>query len=71
MSFACRFMTLVLRTIPIKIPYAVWSGIGIVLIAVIRAIYYRQLPDMPAVIGIGLIMSGVVIIHLFSKTFSH
>lgn len=64
------FMTLVLRTIPIGITYAVWSGIGIVLIAVVGAIFYKQIPDIPAVIGMGLIIAGVVVIHLFSKTVS-
>jgi small multidrug resistance pump len=68
---AFYFMTLVLRTIPIGITYAVWSGIGIVLIALVGAIFYKQIPDPPAVIGMGLIISGVVVIHLFSKTVGH
>lgn len=65
------FMTLVLRTIPIGITYAVWSGIGIVLIAIVGAIFYKEIPDLPAIIGMGLIVSGVIVIHLFSKTVSH
>ena len=64
-------MTLVLRTIPIGITYAVWSGIGIVLIATVGAIFYKEIPDLPAIIGMGLIVAGVVVIHLFSKTVSH
>ena len=68
---AFYFMTLVLRTIPIGITYAVWSGIGIVLIAVVGAVFYKQIPDIPAVIGMGLIISGMIVIHLFSKTVSH
>ena len=64
-------MTLVLRTIPIGITYAVWSGIVIVLIAVAGAIFYKQIPDLPAVIGMGLIIAGVIVIHLFSKTVGH
>lgn len=67
---AFYLMTLVLRTIPIGITYAVWSGIGIVLIAVVGAIFYKQIPDLPAVIGMGLIVAGVIVIHLFSKTVS-
>ena len=67
-SAAFYLMTLVLRTIPIGITYAVWSGIGIVLIAVVGAIFYKQIPDLPAVIGMGLIVAGVIVIHLFSKT---
>ena len=65
------FMSLVLKTIPVGITYAVWSGVGIVLIAVVGAIFYKQIPDLPAVIGMGLIILGVVIIQLFSKTVAH
>ncbi len=65
------FMTLVLRTIPIGITYAVWSGVGIVLVAVVGALLYKQVPDLPAIIGMGLIIIGVVVIHVFSKTISH
>ncbi|MCF6281869.1 MAG: multidrug efflux SMR transporter [Candidatus Polarisedimenticolaceae bacterium] len=68
---AFYFMTLVLRTIPIGITYAVWSGVGIVLIAIVGALLYKQIPDTPAIIGMGLIISGVVVIHVFSKTVSH
>jgi small multidrug resistance pump len=64
-------MTLVLRTLPIGITYAVWSGFGIVLVAVAGALLYKQIPDIPAMIGMGLIISGVVVIHVFSKTVSH
>jgi len=67
-SAAFYLMTLVLRTIPIGITYAVWSGIGIVLIAIVGAILYKQIPDPPAIIGMGLIIAGVVVIHLLSKT---
>ena len=68
---AFYFMTLALRTIPLGVTYAVWSGIGIVLIAIVGALFYKQTPDAPAIIGMGLIISGVVVIHLFSKTVSH
>ena len=68
---AFYFMTLVLRTIPIGITYAIWSGVGIILIAVIGAIFYKEIPDFPAILGMGLIVLGVVVIHLFSKTVSH
>lgn len=64
-------VTLVLRTIPIGITYAIWSGVGIVLIALVGAILYKQIPDIPAVIGMGLIIAGVVIINIYSKTFVH
>jgi len=65
------FMTLVLRTIPIGITYAVWSGVGIVLISTVGAIFYKEILDLPAIIGMGLIVAGVLVIHLFSKTISH
>ncbi len=68
---AFYFMTLVLRTIPIGITYAVWSGAGIVLVAIGGALLYKQIPDIPAIIGMGLIISGVVVIYVFSKTVSH
>ena len=62
------FMALVLRTLPIGITYAVWSGVGIVLVTIIGAVLYNQIPDVPAIIGIGFIILGVVVINLFSKT---
>lgn len=65
------FMTLVLRTIPIGITYAVWSGVGIVLISAVGAIFYQEILDLPAIIGMGLIVAGVIVIHLFSNTASH
>jgi small multidrug resistance pump len=65
------FMTLVLRVIPIGITYAIWSGLGIVLVAVVGFFLYNQGPDIPAMLGMGLIISGVVVIHVFSKTISH
>jgi len=68
---AFYLLTLVLRTIPIGITYAVWAGLGIVLVALVGAILYKQVPDIPAVIGMGLIVAGVVIINVFSKTISH
>ena len=68
---AFYFMSLVLRTIPLGVTYAVWSGVGIVLVTVVGALLYKQIPDLPAILGMGLIILGVVIIHLFSKTVSH
>ena len=65
------FMTLVLRTLPVGITYAIWAGVGIVLVAIISAIAYKQVPDLPAIIGMGLIIAGVVVIHLFSKSTGH
>jgi len=68
---AFYFMTLVLRVIPIGITYAVWSGLGIVLVAIVGFFLYKQTPDIPAIVGMGLIVSGVIVINVFSKTISH
>ena len=64
-------LTRVLRTIPVGITYAVWAGLGIVLVTVVGAFLYKQIPDVAAVLGMGLIIAGVVVIHVFSKTISH
>ncbi len=68
---AFYFMTLALRSIPIGITYAVWSGVGIVLITIAGVFLYKEIPDLPAIIGMGLIIAGVAVIHVFSKTVSH
>ena len=68
---AFYFLTLVLRTIPVGITYAIWSGVGIILVALVAMVLYKQVPDLPAIIGMGLIIAGVVIINLFSKTTGH
>jgi len=68
---ALYFMALVLRTIPIGITYAIWSGLGIVLITLVGFIMYKETPDIPAMIGMGLIVLGVVVINVFSKNIGH
>jgi small multidrug resistance pump len=60
-----------LRSIPIGITYAIWSGIGMVMITAFAYVFYQQKQDLPAMIGIGLIIAGVLVINLFSKTASH
>ncbi len=62
------FLTLSLKVIPVGIAYATWSGIGIVLVTVISIFLYKQVPDWPAIIGMAMIIGGVVIMQLFSKT---
>ena len=59
------FLSLVLKTIPVGIAYAIWSGIGITLITITGAILFKQMPDIPAIVGMTMIMSGVVIINVF------
>ena len=68
-AFYC--LSIVLKTIPIGIAYAIWAGMGICLIASISAVVYKQVPDLPAIIGMLLIILGVVVINVFSKTVSH
>jgi len=64
-------MMLVLRTFPVGITYAIWSGVGIVLVTISAMFLYKQIPDLPAVIGMALIVLGVGVIHLFSKSAVH
>ena len=68
---AFYFLSLTLRSMPVGIAYAIWSGVGIVLISLAGWLLYKQLLDLPALIGMGLIMAGVVVINLFSKTAVH
>jgi small multidrug resistance pump len=70
-GLAFYFLALTLRAIPIGVVYAIWSGAGIIFITLIGWFYYRQMLDLPALIGIGLILAGVLIINLFSGTVSH
>ncbi|WP_194435227.1 DMT family transporter [Vibrio fluminensis] len=70
-SVAFYFLSLVLRTIPVGIAYAIWSGLGVVLISLVAAVVFKQKLDLAAVIGMVLIVSGVVVINLFSNTSSH
>jgi small multidrug resistance pump len=67
-SVSFYFLSLALRVIPVGIAYAIWSGVGIVLISAIAWIVYRQALDLAAIVGIGLIIAGVVVIQLFSST---
>ena len=68
---AFYFLSLTLRSIPIGIAYAIWSGAGVVLIALIRWLLYGQQLDAPALAGMGLIVAGVVVINAFSKVTAH
>lgn len=68
-AFYC--LTLTLRVIPVGIAYAVWSGVGIVAISVIGYFMFKQTLDAAALIGIGLIIAGVLVLNLFSKSALH
>jgi len=67
-SVSFYFLSLALRAIPVGVAYAIWSGVGIVLISAIAWVVYRQTLDLAAIVGIGLIIAGVVVIQLFSST---
>lgn len=64
-------LAMVLKSLPVGITYAIWSGAGIVLVTLIGWVLYKQVLDTPALIGIGLIMAGVLVINLFSKVAGH
>lgn len=68
---AFYFLSLTLRTIPVGVAYAIWSGLGIVLISAVAWGVYRQRLDAPALIGMALIIAGVAVMQLFSKTTAH
>jgi len=68
---AFYFMTISLRVLPVGIMYAIWSGVGIVLISLLGWLVYRQTLDAPALVGMGLIISGVIVINVFSGTVRH
>ncbi|KIO50506.1 multidrug efflux SMR transporter [Nitrosospira sp. NpAV] len=70
-AIAFFFLSLTLRTIPVGVAYAIWSGAGIVLITLIAWLVFGQSLDMPAVIGLVLIIAGVVVLQVFSKSAVH
>jgi small multidrug resistance pump len=67
-SVSFYLLSLCLRTIPVGVVYAVWSGVGMVLLALIGYLFFKQSLDTPAILGVSLIMSGVLVINLFSNT---
>ena len=68
-AFYC--LSIVLRTMPVGITYAIWSGLGVVLIAIVGLRYYGQRLDLPALLGMCLIVAGVVVINVFSNSVTH
>ena len=67
-GIAFYFLSLVLKTVPVGVAYAIWSGAGIVLIGLIGWLVLKQPLDLPAALGMGLIIAGVAVIQLFSRT---
>ena len=70
-ALAFYFLSLTLRSIPLGIAYAIWSGVGIVCVSIIAYFLYKQSLDLPAILGMSMIVGGVVIINLFSKSVAH
>ncbi|MGH8083465.1 MAG: DMT family transporter [Lysobacter sp.] len=68
---AFYFLSLVLKSVPVGVAYAIWSGVGIVLIAAIGWLFMKQSLDAGAIAGIALIVAGVLVIQLFSKSAAH
>ena len=68
-AFYC--LSLTLKTVPVGVAYALWSGLGIVLITAVGWVLYQQRVDAAALLGMALIMAGVAVIQLFSKTAAH
>ncbi|MBW4692582.1 MAG: multidrug efflux SMR transporter [Lyngbya sp. HA4199-MV5] len=70
-GFAFYFLALCLRTITVGVAYAIWSGLGIVLVTFFGWLLYRQTIDQAGFIGMGLIIAGVVVLQLYSKAVPH
>jgi small multidrug resistance pump len=68
-AFTC--LSLTLKTLPLGVAYAIWSGVGTALVAVIGWLYYKQQLDLPAILGITLIISGAVVLNVFSTSEAH
>ncbi|REK15621.1 MAG: QacE family quaternary ammonium compound efflux SMR transporter [Planctomycetota bacterium] len=70
-SVAFFLLSIVVKSMSVGIVYAIWSGAGIVLVTAVGAVWLKQVPDRPAIIGIALIMAGVIVVNLFSKSVTH
>ncbi|MGU3456743.1 multidrug efflux SMR transporter [Brevundimonas sp. M1A4_2e] len=70
-GIAFYLLTLALKQMPVGLAYAIWSGLGVLLISLIGLVLFKQKLDGPAIIGLGLIIGGVVVINLFSKSVTH
>lgn len=70
-SICFYFFSLALKAIPLGVAYAIWGGVGIILTALISVVVFKHRLDAPAIIGIVLIVAGVVVMNVFSKTATH
>lgn len=71
--YLCAFylLSLALKQMPVGIAYAIWSGLGVVAISAIGVVLFKQRLDLPAVVGLTMIVGGVVVINVFSRAVSH
>lgn len=68
---AFYFLSIALKTVPVGIAYAIWSAVGMILITIVGIIFFQQKPDLPAIIGLTLIIIGVIVLQVFSKMTIH
>ena len=70
-GIAFYFLSLTLQSIPVGVTYAIWSGVGVVLITLVAWLWYGQALDAAAILGLGLIIAGVTVLNVFSKSVAH
>ena len=70
-GIAFYLLTLCLKSMSVGVVYAIWSGLGIVLISIVAAALYKEVPDLWGIVGMALIVAGVVVLNLLSKTTTH
>ncbi|GAB6070441.1 SMR family transporter [Thiomicrorhabdus hydrogeniphila] len=70
-SLAFFFLSQTLKHLPLGLTYALWAGLGVIVLNIVGIVLFKQVPDTAAWLGMGLIMAGVIVIQIFSKTSSH
>ncbi len=70
-GLAFYMLSLVLKTMDVGTAYAIWAGLGVVLVSIVSAIMFKQVPDFPAIVGMMLIIAGVFVINIYSNTTAH
>ncbi len=70
-GLAFYLLSIALRQVPVGLAYAIWSGLGVVAISIIGMVLFKQRLDLPAIAGLTMIVGGVVVINLFSKSVAH
>ena len=70
-GIAFYLLGLALRSLPVGVAYAIWAGLGIVLVTLVGMVVFGERPDLPGVLGIVLIVAGVVVLQVFSKMSEH